>query len=429
MIVEFKENVRTLRGKDTKRKYRYTRRVLLKCEICGATREVNCTRKIQESHTHLCKTCSTKRLGKLNKGRVAWNNKKRKISSDIKVGSLFVNSSGYIEVYVGNAFCKKQRKDKYRLLHKLVAQAKKGSHLDKHELVHHVDGDRTNNNPDNLFVCKSKAHHQDIHTQLEQLSMSLVKAGIIQFNHQTGEYHLPHLKEILNEYSVNSEETYVLEIDSLGNMAILSQQIIHIGNQEDSMSTVRNIIILHNGYVEIKVKSTNYSHTVFLDTEDLGKVGKVRISNTGYAYTCKKGISVSHLVLDYKSNTETVVDHINGNTLDNRKANLRIVSQRDNNHNKHTFVRNNTGTIGISYRRNGNYEYYRASVSEYNPRGKNRQGQRHTKQFNINKLGKEEAFQLANEWLEKKKQELGYRGATTIDLSSRVQADSKRGES
>ena len=195
-----------------------------------------------KNHTHPCKTCSTKRLGKLDKGRVAWNNKKRKISSDIKVGSLFVNSSGYIEVYVGNAFCKKQRKDKYRLLHKLVAQAKKGSHLDKHELVHHVDGDKTSNNPDNLFVCKSKAHHQDIHTQLEQLSMSLVKAGIIQFSHETGEYHLPHLKEILNEYSVNSEETYVLELDdinaasrrlvpmnvnSLGNMAILSQAESH----------------------------------------------------------------------------------------------------------------------------------------------------------------------------------------------------------
>lgn len=108
-------------------------------------------------------------------------------------------------------------------MHKLVAQVKNGNHLSKHDLVHHIDGDKTNNNPDNLFICQSKAIHQDIHSQLEELSMSLVKAGIIQFNHLTGKYYLPHLEEILSAYSVNSGKTYVLEIDNLGNMAILSQ--------------------------------------------------------------------------------------------------------------------------------------------------------------------------------------------------------------
>ena len=34
---------------------------------------------------------------------------------------------------------------------------------------------------------------------------------------------MPQLEEILAAYSVNSEKTYVLEIDRLGNMAILSQ--------------------------------------------------------------------------------------------------------------------------------------------------------------------------------------------------------------
>jgi hypothetical protein len=40
-------------------------------------------------------------------------------------------------------------------------------------------GDKTNNNPNNLFVCESKTIHQDIHTQLEDLSMILVKSGVI----------------------------------------------------------------------------------------------------------------------------------------------------------------------------------------------------------------------------------------------------------
>ena len=53
--------------------------------------------------------------------------------------------------------------------------------------------------------------------------MTLVKAGIIQFNHTTGKYHLPQLEEILTAYSVNSEKPYSLQIDKSGNMAILSQ--------------------------------------------------------------------------------------------------------------------------------------------------------------------------------------------------------------
>lgn len=223
MIIEFRENKRTLRGSGANRKYRYTRRVLLKCELCGSEREVNCTRKIQESETHHCKKCIVTTLGQKNKGKIAWNNGKRKLSKDIQVGAVFINSSGYPEVYVGNAFDKKARKDKYRLIHKLVAQVIKGDYLNDFERVHHIDGDKTNNNPDNLYICESTATHRDIHTQLEIISMSLVRAGIIQFDHDSASYHMPHLEEILNAYSVNSGETYVLQIDSLGNMAILSR--------------------------------------------------------------------------------------------------------------------------------------------------------------------------------------------------------------
>ena len=223
MIVEYKENKRTLRGKDAKRKYRYTRRVLLKCEVCGVTREVNCTRKIQQAKTHPCKSCVVKKLGKNNKGKPAWNKGNIKPLNECQVGKVFINSSGYCEVYVGNAFDKKQRRDKYRLLHKLVAQVKDDGYLSKHDLVHHVDGDKTNNNPDNLFVCHSKAIHQDIHTQLEELSMTLVKAGVIQFDHKRGKYHLPQLEEILAAYSVNSEKIYSLQITKTGDMTILSQ--------------------------------------------------------------------------------------------------------------------------------------------------------------------------------------------------------------
>ena len=179
------------------------------------------------------------------------------------------------------------------------------------------------------------------------------------------------------------------------------------------MSKIQNQVFLHNDYAEIKITKTgdsSYKGSTIIDKEDLGKFGKLRISNTGYAYTCSDSKSLSHIVTNHESNRKTVVDHINGNRLDNRKCNLRVVSHSDNATNRNSSHRNNTGIIGIQLRTNGNYEYYRVTVSDRKTkmgfhRSKTRQL---SKQFNINKLGKEKAFSLAKEWLESKRKEFGY---------------------
>lgn len=179
--------------------------------------------------------------------------------------------------------------------------------------------------------------------------------------------------------------------------------------KEIIMAKVTNTLILHEEHVEILCETVNYKHIVLLDIDDISKVGKMRITKAGYAYTTVGSKSVAHVVMNHISNSETVVDHINGNSLDNRKSNLRVVTQQQNSQNKKRFVRNNTGTVGISYRKNGKYEYYRVSLTDRSSGlSKNKQGSRITKQFNINKLGKERAFAEAKTFLEKKKAELGY---------------------
>jgi hypothetical protein len=47
-------------------------------------------------------------------------------------------------------------------LHILVAEQKLGRHLLDNEVVHHIDGNRLNNEPDNLLVC-TRSEHAKIH--------------------------------------------------------------------------------------------------------------------------------------------------------------------------------------------------------------------------------------------------------------------------
>ena len=48
------------------------------------------------------------------------------------------------------------------------------------EVVHHIDGNKTNNDRSNLFPC-NRSRHRQLHRSLERLSLQLVRAGLIVF--------------------------------------------------------------------------------------------------------------------------------------------------------------------------------------------------------------------------------------------------------
>ena len=61
---------------------------------------------------------------------------------------------------------------------------------------------------------------------------------------------------------------------------------------------------------------------------------------------------LSHIILDIpKKEDHIVVDHINGNPLDNTRNNLRICSQGCNALNKSFMLNNTSGFIGVSYKK------------------------------------------------------------------------------
>lgn len=58
---------------------------------------------------------------------------------------------------------KTYRKHLGRYEHRVVAEMKLGRPLKKGEVVHHIDGNFRNNDPDNLMVLSSQSEHCKIH--------------------------------------------------------------------------------------------------------------------------------------------------------------------------------------------------------------------------------------------------------------------------
>lgn len=88
-------------------------------------------------------------------------------------------------------------------------------------------------------------------------------------------------------------------------------------------------------YISLYNVKGEFVGRILIDKEDLEKVLKYkwhikRSRNTSYAIThhLNSKIFLHRLILDYKGKED--IDHINGNGLDNRKCNLRIVSHSVN---------------------------------------------------------------------------------------------------
>lgn len=83
-----------------------------------------------------------------------------------------------------------------------------------------------------------------------------------------------------------------------------------------------------------------------------------------------------------------VVDHIDGNTLNNCISNLREVSTETNSRNRKKSSRNNSNVIGVYFKNIKGDPYWTATWQDL-------QGNKHRKYFSVNKYSDEGAKQLA----------------------------------
>lgn len=104
-------------------------------------------------------------------------------------------------------------------------------------------------------------------------------------------------------------------------------------------SKYKNIYVTRENYTILLLFHKEKITAVLIDKEDVNKINKYswRINEKGYVISDinKHKVRIHNLILNRDtSNPKIVCDHINRNKLDNRKNNLRIVSQKENNKNR-----------------------------------------------------------------------------------------------
>lgn len=90
------------------------------------------------------------------------NGLKREKNPSWRGGRRFA-TQGYILVNVGKSHHLAQ-KDGYAYEHRLVAEQKLGRRLLPGEMVHHINGIKSDNSADNLVVCKNDKEHRFYHS-------------------------------------------------------------------------------------------------------------------------------------------------------------------------------------------------------------------------------------------------------------------------
>ena len=132
-------------------------RISATCPICGRERTI-ASRSVSKPYLKLCGHCATTKSHKNNPriGR-AENHYNWK-------GGINLNAQGYIVEYVKRTHqffgmaANSHRAGGYILQHRLVMARSMGRCLEPHEIVHHINGAKTDNRLENLNLVNRQSH-------------------------------------------------------------------------------------------------------------------------------------------------------------------------------------------------------------------------------------------------------------------------------
>lgn len=117
-----------------------------------------------------------------------------------------------------------------------------------------------------------------------------------------------------------------------------------------------NKYIINDNYAEMIIESKVHGVIkVMIDKDDLEKCSQLtwhyaKNKDSKYIQTRIKGKMIKlHRFLMGINDSNLLVDHVNRDTLDNRKVNLRVCNYRENSFNKSVRVDNTSGIPGVSF--------------------------------------------------------------------------------
>lgn len=175
------------------------KRVRVKCDECGKVTETtyqnycHAQEKRGWSGKTSCKACAARRtLREAQRQAVAAQrgkprpNQRREQHSRWK-GGRYMSHDGYVMIHV-TSDTTHTGWAKYAKEHIVIAEGELGRKLEKGEVIHHIDGVKTNNTwPDNLHLTTA-VQHRFIHWSLMEIGFELVRAGYITFDRDNERY-------------------------------------------------------------------------------------------------------------------------------------------------------------------------------------------------------------------------------------------------
>ncbi len=107
-------------------------------------------------------------------------------------GGEYVSTDGY-KMVKAEGETHPSGRQKYKKEHILIYEKFSGEELKTQagnmgQQIHHIDGDKLNNNIENLVFCENTREHRNFHCQLEEIALQLVRENIIIFDKKDNKY-------------------------------------------------------------------------------------------------------------------------------------------------------------------------------------------------------------------------------------------------
>lgn len=179
-------------------------------------------------------------------------------------------------------------------------------------------------------------------------------------------------RKVLVQCSCWNSEPFEVLLDNLRNGnttscgCVQKEKVKEINKRNKGNKKKSNLFLIHvpsNTVIGYTTKMEKF----YFDREDLPLVEQYcwHIKDKGYlqGYNTNTGKMIQFHRLVTNCPKDKVVDHINHNTMDNRKENLRICTVAENNKNKSIYKRNKSGVTGVSWNKARNKWYATIGVN------------------------------------------------------------------